>query len=295
MSTVLPPPLPQHLAEAIAQGKTTQTQFNTPANGLSPDTLDKLGFAGGSAERLDLYQAKLDGVDLSNGYLVGVLFTNAQLGDANFSQAWLQRADFRGADLRGANLSGANLTGAYLNRSDLRGADLRDTVLTDTQFRVALYDEHTQWPEGFNFRKCGAIGPRAQLGGAYLHTVNCRGANVEGANFLGAYLSGADFTGANLSGAAFSSADLRRATFIGANLTNARLNSTQLEQVDFRGANLTGIQMENPQAITGADFYRAQGLSQDLRASLLGRSPDELDVWNSFSRRSTRDSLAETN
>ena len=286
MSTALPPVL----VAAIAQGKTIQAQHND----VSPSDSQGLPFAGGTPEHLDLYQANLDGVDLAGAYLVGVLFTNARLRDANLSGAWLQRADLRGADLRGANLNGADLTGAYVNRSDLRGADLRGAVLTDIQINVALYDDATQWPDGFNHRKCGAIGPRAQLGGAYLHTVNCRGADLRGANFLGAYLSGADFTGANLSGAAFSSADLRRARFTGAYLVSARFNSAQLDQVDFRGADMTEIQMENPQGITGADFYRVQGLSGNLRAMLLGRPATELDVWNGFTKRTTRDSLAIT-
>ncbi|MEM1425739.1 MAG: pentapeptide repeat-containing protein, partial [Cyanobacteria bacterium P01_H01_bin.130] len=107
-----------------------------------------------------------------------------------------------------------------------------------------------------------------------------------------AYLSGADFTGANVSGAAFSSADVRRARFTGAYLANARFNSAQLDQVDFRGADMTEIQMENPQGITGADFYRVQGLSENLRSMLLGRPAAELDVWNGFTKRTTRDSLA---
>ncbi|MGD1936643.1 MAG: pentapeptide repeat-containing protein [Cyanophyceae cyanobacterium] len=282
MTPAFPPPL----QEAIAQGKT----FQARANDTAPADLP---FSGGKAERLDLYQVNLDGADLADAYLVGVLFTNARLRETSLKGAWLQRADLRGADLRGADLQGANFTGASLNRSDIRGADLRGAVLDETLLTVALYDQETQWPEGFNHRRCGAIGPRAQLGGAYLHTVNCRGADLSGANFLGAYLSGADFTGANLADAAFSSADLRRASFTGAYLVNARFNSAQLDQVDFRGADLTGVQMENPQGITGADFYRVQGLPENLRATLLGRSPDELDVWNGFTRRSTRDSLVD--
>jgi hypothetical protein len=49
--------------------------------------------------------------------------------------------------------------------------------------------------------------------------------------------------------------------------------------------------MEHLQSIAGADFTLAQGLSEANRAKLLSRSSAELDVWNPYTRRTTRQSL----
>jgi uncharacterized protein YjbI with pentapeptide repeats len=87
-----------------------------------------------------------------------------------------------------------------------------------------------------------------------------------------------------------SSADLRRSFFIGACLRGASLNNVDLYGCDFRAADLTEVSMENLQGIKGADFGQAV-MSEGLRAKLLGRSSDELDVRNSFTRRTTRESL----
>ena len=67
----------------------------------------------------DLRQANLSQADLSN----------VDLSGANLSQADLRNADLSGANLREADLSGANLRGAYLPGADLRGADLDFSVL----------------------------------------------------------------------------------------------------------------------------------------------------------------------
>ena len=43
--------------------------------------------------------------------------------------------------------------------------------------------------------------------------------------------------------------------------------------------------------IAGADFTMAQGLTRRSRGQLLGRSTQELDVWNGLTRNTTRRSL----
>ena len=108
---------------------------------------------------------------------------------------------------------------------------------------------------------------------------------------LGAYVSGTDFTGANLSNVRLSSADMRRCFLTGAYLKGARLNNVNLQGVDFRGADLTDVDMTLLENIAGADFGQVQGLSDELRSRLLSRPASELDEWNPYTRRSTRDSL----
>ncbi len=116
------------------------------------------------------------GIDLRNRDLSGFY-----LATKNFSGA-----KFDGADLRGTNLSGANLSFATLTGADLRGAKLSATQLTPSEYlapgegltpgsisfggkpladaitqgitiRGAKYDSSTEWPEGFEPSKGGAV------------------------------------------------------------------------------------------------------------------------------------------
>ncbi|HBE47852.1 MAG TPA: pentapeptide repeat-containing protein, partial [Cyanobacteria bacterium UBA11369] len=106
-----------------------------------------------------------------------------------------------------------------------------------------------------------------------------------------ASLSGADLTGANLQNARMSGADLRLSYLAGACLRNVRLNNVDLQGADLRAADFTGVEIEQLNNIAGADFSRIQGMSEAIRKMLLSRPDTELDVWNAFTRRTTRESL----
>ncbi|NER48655.1 MAG: protein kinase [Symploca sp. SIO1A3] len=67
----------------------------------------------------------LRGVDLRDAKLQGVDLTNADLSDA----------DLRGADLRSADLENVNLTATDLRGADLRGATLRNAILKNADYR----------------------------------------------------------------------------------------------------------------------------------------------------------------
>jgi uncharacterized protein YjbI with pentapeptide repeats len=244
----------------------------------------------GAASHLDCYKEDLSNCDLKGLNLERAKFLAVLLKHTDLSGANLINADLRGVDLSGANLTGADLTGANLCRSNLENANLTATKLDQTKLQVARYNRHTLWPETFSYKNSGAVGPNAQLNGAFLNTVNLRQADVQSANFLGAYLSGTDFTGANLESARFSGADLRKAFFTGAYLRKARLVNVDLSEADFRAADFTEAELENLQSIAGADFGAAI-LSDHQRSQLLSHPNAELDVWNTFTRRSTRDSL----
>jgi len=93
----------------------------------------------------DLGGADVAGADLSGAILVGVDLGNADLTGADLSGARIRGVLFAGgtkyvADLRGANLGGTNL----------RGMDLRETHLEG-----AIADQHTTWPDGFDWRRAG--------------------------------------------------------------------------------------------------------------------------------------------
>jgi WD40 repeat protein len=80
----------------------------------------------------------LSGVDLSDANLRGVNFSAATLKDALLKQANLTFANLSRVDLTGATLCGANLEGVNLSDAHLEGI---------------LYDDQTQWPQGFDVSK----------------------------------------------------------------------------------------------------------------------------------------------
>ncbi|WP_235006753.1 pentapeptide repeat-containing protein [Calothrix rhizosoleniae] len=276
----------------------TQIQLNTTGDRInsslpltpSSEIIDALR-AGSASDLQGLHKLDLGGVELqtanlSQASLIGVNFSGANLSEVNFSGT-----DLRGVNFSAANLQGANLQGAYLSRANLRQANLTGANLDGAKLQVASYDLQTIWPEGYAYKKSGAVGPGAILNGAYLNTANLKNADLQGANLLGAYLSGADMTGANLENACLSGADLRVAFLTGAYLYNARFNGADLQGADFRAADMTGVEIEHIQSIAGADFTMVQGLSQETRARLCARPSQELDIWNSYTRRTTRESL----
>jgi uncharacterized protein YjbI with pentapeptide repeats len=267
----------------------TQTPLSRPPLSISIEQITA-ALTAGQAELYDFYKANLTDIDLAGADLTQIKWINTTLKRAKLMGTILREADLRGADLTDADLSGADLSSAGLTRANLCGANLSQAVLAAARLTLARYNQVTQWPEGFDYKRCGAIGPAAQVGGAFLNAVNLRHADLTNLNALGAYLAGADFSGANLTGARLSSADVKRAFFTGACLRGASLNNVDLVGCDFQAADLTEASLENLQGIQGADFGQTL-MSTGLRAKLLARPAAELDVRNSFTRRTTRESL----
>jgi uncharacterized protein YjbI with pentapeptide repeats len=193
--------------------------------------------------------------------------------------------------LSDANLQAANLQGCFLFRADLRGCDLTVANLTDAKLKLARYDDRTQWPDGFNYKSSGAIGPGANLSGMFLNAVSLRGADLHNCNLRGTYLSGADLTQANLTGAALSGANLQNAFLTGACLRSAKLIGAELKGADLRAADLTDANLEQLANIAGADFSLAQGVTDAMKAILRGHSAQDLGTWNATTRTSTAQSL----
>jgi len=74
---------------------------------------------------MDLSNAILDGVNLSDKVLTGTILAGADLSNANLSNVNLSTKDLTGTIVAGADLSNANLAG-----KDLAGMDLTGTILT---------------------------------------------------------------------------------------------------------------------------------------------------------------------
>ena len=198
--------------------------------------------------------------------------------------------DARGADWSGKIIAAINLQGARLSRVDLRGTDLSNCNLENADFKLAKYNRQTRWPQDFDYKKSGAIGPGAKLDAMFLSGADLRYMDLRGASCMGTYLSGANLSGAILDGIRMISADLRCAVLQGAMCRGTRFTGAQLNQADFRGADLSEAGLEGAETIEGADFCLAIGLDQ-IAAELLRRPYKELDSWNAFTRNTTRKSL----
>ena len=198
--------------------------------------------------------------------------------------------DARGADWRGLQLGSQDLSDALLCRVDLRGTDLSSCRLDGADLRLARYDSHTKFPEGFDEYRSGAVGPGARLNGAFLNGADLRGMDLRGANLMGTYLSGADLSGCLLDQVRLVGADLRHAVLQGARCRGARFSGCQLDFADFRGADLTEAGLEGIESIRGADFSLTTGL-KDQVGVLLSHPYTELDCWNPMTRQNTRASL----
>lgn len=70
--------------------------------------------------------------DFSGAYLSRANLSGANLSGANFNRAYLS-----GADLSGADLERADFSGAYLSGANLSNANLSRTVLNKTYYQIA--------------------------------------------------------------------------------------------------------------------------------------------------------------
>lgn len=91
-----------------------------------------------TGQRADFTAENLDGMNLSNQILSGVIFTAATLEGANLSNCLATEANFTGAALAGANLSNTTLVKCNFTGADLTNADLRNAVLDDSNFLATV-------------------------------------------------------------------------------------------------------------------------------------------------------------
>jgi len=88
-----------------------------------------------SLANVDLYKVNLTGANLTNANLNGADLSRAALRGANLYYANLRNANLQIADLTGANLTNADLTGAELYEANLKGVNLTGTALNGAGFR----------------------------------------------------------------------------------------------------------------------------------------------------------------
>jgi serine/threonine-protein kinase len=95
-----------------------------------------------------LPKANFQGAELENANFGKANLNRAILRNANLVKAYFNYANLEGADLRGANLSHACLSNANLRGANLCGADLTGALVSDDQLAMARTNWSTIYPNG---------------------------------------------------------------------------------------------------------------------------------------------------
>jgi len=203
--------------------------------------------------------ANLRGANLRGANLAGAALGQADLTDAVLERANLRDADLAGATLRGAALGEANLQGTLLEEADLQDAGLRFANLREAALESADLRRADLW---------GATLEDADLSGADLADARLGESALRGANFSGAILRGVALGKADLSGARLTGADLRGAALSGATLREARLDGARLEDVDLSTCDIAHIALGGAQL--GRTLLRRDGLGGAIGEEVAG-------------------------
>lgn len=199
-----------------------------------------------------LKRRRLTGVILSRSKLEGAVFRAIEFVDGEFLHAELGSSKWRDVVLRGCSLESAkmqkiSLEGCELRFSRLLRTNLCDATFTDCAFvdckwTDALYNSNTVWPEGFDPRASGALGPGAVYRNRDFEEL--KHFNLSGADLSGADLERCKFIKRDLSRANLSRGRLSFCDFTHANLSDTNLSDANLENCDLTGANLTGAKLD---------------------------------------------------
>ncbi|WP_413176453.1 pentapeptide repeat-containing protein [Anabaena azotica] len=196
----------------------------------------------------------IKGVFVGFGCSAGVILSvymawRAMKGDKKYSlvrNIAIAFAAIGGTNFRNADLTDANFTEATLKSTDLRNATLNRTCFAKTKLlnRVRpgnTYLQNAQLRELLITRQ----GQDKNLDRLDLRGVNLQEAILTDASFIGADLSEANLQGAILTDASFIGANLSKANLQDADLSRAKLVKAQLDATDFTGATLTGAYIED--------------------------------------------------
>jgi uncharacterized protein YjbI with pentapeptide repeats len=252
----------------------------------------------------DLY-VKLSNNTMNNWSFAGMsvhgFFDNADLGSANFSNAYVNYVHFDGsnlcdADFTGArfslgffpnaNLTSANFTGADLREVDFTGAILTNAIITNVNL-AGMPLKADQFYSTANY--VGGDLSGLMLGADYYERP--RRSNMNGWKFLGKTLIGTNLAYADLIGADFRNATLASAILVNANISGgdfsyANLSSASLHgdegrvvarNAKFRYANLTNTDMFAFSSF-GSDVCEGEWQNTDFsNADLTGARPHGCD------------------
>ncbi|MBE9029989.1 pentapeptide repeat-containing protein [filamentous cyanobacterium LEGE 11480] len=132
---------------------------------LHSSCLSYANFRRSKLKQVNLQDADLRGIDLSETDLSRSNLQNTDLRGAALDNAMLFMASLDGANLQGADLSGASLDITTLNQANLQGANLCGTYLcgmdlSQVDLRGAYFDNKTQFDADFD---PASVGMRSEI------------------------------------------------------------------------------------------------------------------------------------
>ncbi len=261
---------------------------------FSEATLDHVDFSNVSAKDAKFNGAQLKTFNASNSDFSGCDFRETKstglMSECNFSKTNFEGAtigfsfynvNFSGASLR--NTSGWKRTDlCNFSKADVRGASFRGVYakLSDTNFRGAIYDNDTTWPDGFDPVAAGAklaTGDDSEKSGGGKSgkldpAKDFRDKEVKEKTFSGLNLNGADFSEATLDHVDFSNISVKDAKFNGAQCRTVNASNCDFSGSDFRESKSTGLISECNFSKTnfvgatiGFSFYKVNFSGASLR------------------------------
>ena len=255
---------------------------------LAPDGASVNAVPGANLTFRDLTMGYLIGADLTGAYGEAVILTDADLSQANLTNAhFTGYADDYGVyftDLSGANLTQANLTNANLAGTTLINANFSQANLTNAHFDDAdLTGANLTGAEvrsgNFTRYSLGSGITTAQL----QSTASYQAHDLTGIVLAGNNLAGVNLAGQNLTNAKFEiifspAANLTGANLSQSNLTNADFSYVTLTAADLTGAEVRGAKFFHSQ-ITAAQLYStASYQAHDLRGFKLNGNHEGLNL-----------------
>lgn len=189
-------------------------------------------YGAGEDERFGTFDdwiSDLSGADLKEANLTQALFSHALLNRTNLIRAMLNQGNFSKAQLVGANLSSAELVGANFQQAVLQEASLTGAEMAEANFHLANL-------QAANLGQVQALG--ADFSFANLAQSTWQEANLSQGNFSNANLYSANLTNTDLT-----DANLKNAQLQNANLRNANLSSADLRGANLDGANFQGVEL----------------------------------------------------
>jgi len=165
--------------------------------------------------------------------------------------AWIRSIAIAFAAIGGTSFRDADLTDANFTEAKLKSTDLRKAILIRTCWRNTIKLDRVRPGNSYlNNRQIQELVITGNGEGKdFSQLVNLTGINLQGANLIDANFQGSDLSQANLQSADLTDANLIRANLNqaqlqDANLSRAKLVQAQLEATDLTGTTLTGAYIE---------------------------------------------------
>jgi uncharacterized protein YjbI with pentapeptide repeats len=229
---------------------------------FSDSRLGSDDFSGDDLEKATFDQAQASSADFENATVTHAYWYEVKLAHANFTGADVaaggtgsggvnEPGAFDVAELTDANFTGANLTGdgfsnAIVTGAQFAGANFENVAsgIVNVQFGETVGSAPASLPANWVYLGGWFLGPKANLDGAIIRSVNLDGVDLTGADLAGAEFNDDELVGENFT----NNATLEGGTsFIGCNLENASFANSKIAG-SFEGSTLAGTNF------TGASF-----------------------------------------